>query len=176
VSAGGANLAPLQDVIPKRTSGQASLDQPIETLALMAGKQGRPPTAVERMAGAVTEWTGRTSTFMWALTLVVVWIVSGPLFHFSDSWQLVINTVTNLVTFLMVFLIQRSQNKDTLVLQIKVNELIAANRGPQSSLIAIERLSEDELRLLQQRIIGLAQLPQVDAASSMPQVAEGTRH
>jgi len=63
------------------------------------------------MAGVVTEWTGRTSAFMWALTLVVVWTVSGPLFHFSDSWQLVINTITNLVTFLLAFLIQRAQTK-----------------------------------------------------------------
>ena len=110
------------------------------------------------MAGVVTEWTGRTSAFVWALMLVVVWIVSGPIFRFSDSWQLVINTVTNLVTFLMVFLIQRAQNKDTLALQIKVNELIAAHQGPHNSLIAIEQLSEDELRLLQQRILRLARL------------------
>jgi len=141
-----------------RASEAAPLDQRIESLALMARKTGHPPTAAERMAGVVTEWTGRTSAFMWALILVVVWIVSGPLFHFSDSWQLVINTVTNLVTFLMVFLIQRAQNKDTLALQIKVNELIAAHRGPHNSLIAIEQLSEDELRLLQQRILRLARL------------------
>jgi low affinity Fe/Cu permease len=110
------------------------------------------------MAGAVTEWTGRTSAFMWALTLVVAWIIIGPLFHFSDSWQLIINTATNLVTFLMVFLIQRSQNKDTLALQIKLNELIAAHQGAHNSVIAIEQLSEDELRQLEDRILTLARL------------------
>ena len=158
----GVDLALVPLVIPKRArdSQTTPLDQRIESLALMARKRGHPPTAVERMAGVVTEWTGRTSAFMWALTLVVVWIISGPLFHFSDSWQLVINTATNLVTFLMVFLIQRAQNKDTLALQIKVNELIAGHEGTHNSLIAIEQLSEDELRLLQQRILRLARLSQ----------------
>src|SRR5262245_55886615 len=127
------------------------------------------------MAGAVTEWTGRTSAFMWALTLVIVWIISGPLFHFSDSWQLIINTATNLVTFLMVFLIQRAQNKDTLALQIKVNELIAAHQGLHNSVIAIEQLSEDEFRLLQQRILTLARLSQSSDVSSVAPVAENSR-
>jgi low affinity Fe/Cu permease len=171
------NLAVLPLVLTERTrtSEIAPLDQRIENLALIARKRGHPPTAVERMAGTVTEWTGRTSAFMWALTLVVAWIISGPLFHFSDSWQLVINTVTNLVTFLMVFLIQRAQNKDTLALQIKVNELIAAHQGPHNSVIAIEQLSEDELRLLEQRILTLARLSQRGDVSSMAPVAEDSR-
>lgn len=171
----GVTLALLPLVIPKRTrdSETTPLDRRIESLALMARQRGHPPTAVERMAGVVTEWTGRTSAFMWALTLVVAWIISGPIFHFSDSWQLVINTATNLVTFLMVFLIQRAQNKDTMALQIKVNELIAAHHGPHNSLIAIEQLSEEELRLLQRRILRLARLSQQRSdATSVPPVGE----
>ena len=103
-----------------------------------------------------TEWTGHTSAFAWALVLVVGWTLSGPFFHYSDTWQLVINTVTNLVTFLMVFLIQRAQNKDTMALQLKVNELIAAQKGAHNSLIAIEELSEEELRTLHDRFLRLA--------------------
>ena len=91
----------------------------------------------------------------------------GPLFHYSDTWQLFINTVTNLVTFLMVFLIQRSQNKDTLALQLKVNELIAAQRGAHNSMINIESLSETELRSLMERFSHLAEGLQGNAATSV---------
>src|SRR6202171_4507053 len=110
----------------------------------MSAVQGlNPPSvirlegALERMAGTVAQWTAQTMAFVWAVLLVVGWAVVGPVFHYSDTWQLFINTVTNLVTFLMVFLIQRAQNKDTLALQIKVNELIAAQKGAHNSLIAI---------------------------------------
>src|SRR5256714_5628451 len=113
---------------------------------------------IERISDAATEWTGRTTAFMFAVLLVVGWTLSGPLFHYSDTWQLFINTVTNLVTFLMVFLIQRAQNKDTLALQLKVNELIAAQKGARNALIAVEQLSEEELRVLQDRFLRLAQV------------------
>jgi low affinity Fe/Cu permease len=93
---------------------------------------------LERLGTAGTRWTGGNSSFLWALLLVIGSALVGPLFHYSDTWQLFINTVTNLVTFLMVFLIQRSQNKDTLALQLKVNELIAAQRGAHNSMINIE--------------------------------------
>src|SRR3984893_16045856 len=87
--------------------------------------------------------------------------------HYSDTWQLFINTVTNLVTFLMVFLIQRSQNKDTLALQLKVNELIAAQKGAHNSLINIEQLSEDELRSLRGRFARLVDAVQASNATSV---------
>jgi low affinity Fe/Cu permease len=100
---------------------------------------------VERAGTAITRWTGQTSAFLAALLLVVGWAAVGPVLHYSENWQLFINTLPNLVTFLMVFLIQRAQNKDTLALQLKVNELIAAQSGAHNSLINIETLSEDEL-------------------------------
>src|SRR5437764_15401566 len=99
------------------------------TLDQSAAASRQTVRLVERISAAATEWTGRTTAFMFAVLLVVGWTLSGPLFHYSDTWQLFINTVTNLVTFLMVFLIQRAQNKDTLALQLKVNELIAAQHG-----------------------------------------------
>ena len=83
---------------------------------------------MERMAQAATRWTGGSLAFSLALGVVAVWLVTGPLFGFSDTWQLVINTGTTIITFLMVFLIQRTQNKDALALQLKLNELVAAVR------------------------------------------------
>ena len=122
---------------------------------------------LERLGTAVTRWTGGNPAFLWALLLVIGWALVGPLFHYSDTWQLFINTVTNLVTFLMVFLIQRSQNKDTLALQLKVNELIAAQRGAHNSMINIESLSETELRSLKERFSHLAEGLQGNAATSV---------
>lgn len=102
----------------------------------------------ERMSSAVTRWTGSTSAFMIALATVAVWGLTGPLFHYSDTWQLVINTSTTIVTFLMVFLIQRAQNKDSLAVQLKLNELVAAIEGASNRLIDVEDLDEKELRAL----------------------------
>ena len=84
---------------------------------------------LERFSRRVTEATGSSSAFMVALLIIIIWIVTGPLFHFSDTWQLVINTGTTIVTFLMVFLIQRSQNKDALAIHLKLNEIVAALEG-----------------------------------------------
>jgi low affinity Fe/Cu permease len=123
---------------------------------------------IERISAAATEWTGRTTAFMFAVLLVIGWMLSGPLFHYSDTWQLFINTVTNLVTFLMVFLIQRAQNKDTLALQLKVNELIAAQHGARNALIAIEQLSEDELRTIHERFLRLAESSRNGAPANAP--------
>jgi len=111
---------------------------------------------LERFTTAATNWSGRNSAFAVAAALVIGWLISGPILHFSDRWELFINTVTSVVTFLMVFVIQRAQNKDTLALQLKVNELIAAHKHAHNSLIAIERLSEEELRTLHERFIRLS--------------------
>jgi low affinity Fe/Cu permease len=145
-------------MIPERTraSDTPRYRNRVDAIARLASARRRTVSLVERVSAAATEWTGHTPALVWALALVVGWIVSGPLFRYSDTWQLVINTVTNVVTFLMVFLIQRAQNKDTLALQLKVNELIAAQKGAHNSLIAIERLSEEELRTLQDRFLRLA--------------------
>ncbi len=103
---------------------------------------------VESFSAAVTRWTGRTSAFVAACLIVAVWALSGPLFGYSDTWQLVINTGTTVVTFLMVFLIQRTQNKDAMAIQLKLNELVAAIDGASNRLIDVEDLNEDELKLL----------------------------
>ena len=81
----------------------------------------------------MTAWTGSSWAFALAVTVIVAWLITGPLFHFSDTWQLVINTGTTIVTFLMVFLIQRAQNKDSLAIQLKLNELVAAIRAPATA-------------------------------------------
>jgi len=103
----------------------------------------------ETMSSIVTRWAGSTPAFGVALAVIVTWAIIGPVFHFSDTWQLVINTGTTIVTFLMVFLIQRSQNKDSLAIHIKLNEIVAALEGASNRLIDAESLSEDELRILE---------------------------
>ncbi len=104
--------------------------------------------AFEQFSSVVTEATGSSWAFLTALSIIIIWIVSGPLFHFSDTWQLVINTGTTIVTFLMVFLIQKSQNKDALATQIKLNELIATHSEASNRLLNVEDLTEVELRAL----------------------------
>lgn len=108
----------------------------------------------------LAQWTaahaGRASTFCLALAVIVVWAVSGPIFGFSDTWQLIINTGTTIVTFLMVFLIQNSQNRDARALQIKLDELIRATRGAHNGLLDLEKLEEAELQRFQQRYEQLA--------------------
>ena len=103
---------------------------------------------LERLSMDVTKWTGSSSAFALACCVVLVWLLSGPLFDYSDTWQLVINTGTTIVTFLMVFLIQRSQNKDALAIQLKLNELVAAVEGASNRLIDVEDFSEEELETL----------------------------
>jgi low affinity Fe/Cu permease len=102
----------------------------------------------EKFAARVTRITGRPTAFLLALAVIILWIVSGPIFEFSDTWQLVINTGTTIVTFLMVFLIQQMQNKDSLAIQIKLNEIVAAMDGASNRLINVEDLTEDELIVL----------------------------
>ncbi|MEQ1818979.1 MAG: low affinity iron permease family protein [Terricaulis sp.] len=107
--------------------------------------------AFTKFAGAVSKWTGRPLAFILCLTLVVVWALSGPLFGFSDTWQLVINTTTTIVTFLMVFLIQNTQNRDNAALQAKLDELIRAGDS-DNEFIGIEHLSDEELEKILKRV------------------------
>lgn len=102
----------------------------------------------ESFAGKMTKFTGSTPAFITALALIIVWLVTGPIFGFSDTWQLVINTGTTIITFLMVFLIQRAQNKDSLALHLKLNELVASTKGASNRLISAEDLNEEELTIL----------------------------
>lgn len=102
----------------------------------------------ERISYYCALYTGTTGAFIVALMLVIVWLATGPLFGFSDTWQLVINTGTTIITFLMVFLIQRNQNKDSRAMHLKLNELIASLKGPSNRLIDVEDLTEDEIETL----------------------------
>lgn len=102
----------------------------------------------EKFSSAVTKSTGSSAAFIIAALSVIVWLVSGPFFGYSDTWQLVINTSTTIITFLMVFLIQRSQNKESLAIQLKLNELIASSRQASNRLIDVEDLTEDEMKAL----------------------------
>src|SRR3954467_12555534 len=110
----------------------------------------------EALSESVTRWTGTTAAFASAIGIIVVWAVLGPIFGYSDTWQLVINTGTTIVTFLMVFLIQRTQNKDALALHLKLNELVAAMEGASNRLVDVEALGEGELKILRQHYHELA--------------------
>jgi low affinity Fe/Cu permease len=102
-------------------------------------------TMFGRLAAKTSQLAGKGTTFLLATAVVVLWAITGPIFHYSDTWQLVINTGTTIVTFLMVFLIQNSQNRDSLALQVKLNELIMATKGARNSIACIEDASEEEL-------------------------------
>jgi low affinity Fe/Cu permease len=134
---------------------------------------------LERFSNAVTRWTGGSLAFGLACLVIVVWATTGPLFGFSDTWQLVINTGTTIVTFLMVFLIQRTQNKDSLALHLKLNELVAAMMGASNRLIDVEDLSEEELTTLHahyQHLVKLArQDGRFDESHSIEEAAERHR-
>jgi low affinity Fe/Cu permease len=102
----------------------------------------------EGFASKVTQATGSTPAFIIALLIIIIWCISGLFFHYSENWQLVINTSTTIITFLMVFLIQKSQNKDSLAIQLKLNELVAAHEFASNRLVNVENMSEDELKII----------------------------
>jgi low affinity Fe/Cu permease len=103
---------------------------------------------LEVFSRQATAASGSATAFLLAVLVIVAWLATGPLFHYSDTWQLVINTGTTIVTFLMVFLIQRAQNKDAVAIQLKLNELIAATAGASNHLISVEQRPERELQIL----------------------------
>jgi low affinity Fe/Cu permease len=135
-----------------------------------------------RMAKWASRFTGRPLCFALALLVVLGWIVTGPIFRYSNTWQLVINTGTTIVTFLMVFLIQNAQNRDTEAIQLKLDELIRATRGAHNALLDLEELEEHELDEFRARYAALAKAarecmdddetergtPEVDAPRSQP--------
>lgn len=119
------------------------------------GANGARGSGVQQKFGlfaqAVSRIAGRPATFLLALLIVIIWAVTGPLFGFSDTWQLVINTGTTIVTFLMVFLIQNTQNRDTLAIQLKLSELILAMKDVSNEFATIEDLSDEELEALHEQ-------------------------
>jgi low affinity Fe/Cu permease len=112
----------------------------------------------EKSSAVITRATGSPIAFLIAITVIIIWAVTGPVFHFSDTWQLVINTGTTIITFLMVFVIQQAQNKDSLAIQLKLNELIACQERASNRLIDVEDLSQDELETLKKFYIRLSEL------------------
>jgi low affinity Fe/Cu permease len=145
----------------------------------VAPQEARNPGApAETIAARVTEWVGSSKGLTAAVLVIVLWAASGPIFGWSDTWQLVINTGTTIITFLMVFLIQRTQNKDGLAIQLKLNELVAAMRGASNRLIEVEDLSEEELKLLRahyRRLVDMARADIDISASHSIEEAE-SRH
>lgn len=111
-----------------------------------------------RMAESITRFSGSTAAFMVAASVVLMWGATGPLFHYSETWQLVINTGTTTITFLMVFLIQRAQNKDSVVLHLKLNELITVTQSASNRLINAQDFSEEEIKVLHDFYCALAEL------------------
>src|SRR5205085_6830723 len=122
----------------------------------------RSDSYLARLSRWAAEWSGSSAAFGLAVATIVIWLVTGPFFEFSDTWQLIINTGTTIVTFLMVFLIQRVQNKDSLAIHLKLNELVAALTGASNRLINIEDFSEDEVAALHRHYAHLIQLAQKD--------------
>ena len=112
----------------------------------------------EKTSAAVTRVTGSSNAFFIALLVILAWAITGPIFNYSDTWQLVINTGTTIITFLMVFLIQQAQNKDSLAIQLKLNELIACEERASNRLIDVEDLTQEELEILKKFYIRLSEL------------------
>jgi low affinity Fe/Cu permease len=133
------------------------------TSVSLAKRFGR---ALEVFSRKTTEWTGSSVAFAVALGVVLVWLITGPFFHYSDTWQLVINTGTTIVTFLMVFLIQRSQNKDSIAVHIKLNEIVAVLEGASNRLIAVESLSEEEIKTISAHFQRLAEMAKCEESLS----------
>ena len=111
-----------------------------------------------RFAHRTANWTGHPVAFFLAITVIVVWIVTGPIFNYSDTWQLIINTGTTIVTFLMVFLIQNTQNRDMMTMQLKLSELVLGVKGAKNSFAAVEDLTDEELEALHQECRARAEM------------------
>lgn len=153
-----------KDYIQKQEGAnqQDNKTQPYTQKLAGPDRKRRKPSKIgrifDRFSGKVTVITGSPWAFIVAFLVIIVWAVSGPIFHYSDTWQLVINTGTTIVKFLMVFVIQQSQNKDTMALQMKLNELIASNKSASNRLIDVEDLTEEELMLIKDYYIKLSSI------------------
>ena len=135
------------------------------------GTNGKPPEAVNhwfhRFACKTADVMGSAWAFFAAITIIIVWALLGPVFHYSDSWQLVINTGTTIITFLMVFLIQNTQNRDAKAFHLKLNELIHAIKGARNTMMNLEDMTDDELAELKK---------QFDKISGSRQEQQNARH
>jgi low affinity Fe/Cu permease len=114
----------------------------------------------ERFANWATIATGSSGAFITAVSVIIIWLITGPIFKYSDTWQLIINTSTTIITFLMVFLIQKSQNKDSKAIHLKLNELLASHEGTSNRMVDVEDLTEEDLDRLHKFYIQLSNLAQ----------------
>jgi low affinity Fe/Cu permease len=130
---------------------------------------------IETLSGKITLWAGSTTAFVVAVGMIAAWALSGPLFGFSNGWQLLINTSTTMITFLMVFLIQRAQNKDAAAIHLKLNELLAAVEGASNRMIDIESLSEKDLAALATRYAELTKLTRAEGTPTKSHSIEEAR-
>lgn len=132
-------------------------------LVRLQEKDMRSSALYSTFAKSTARHSGRPGVFVLAVLIIILWIISGPFFHYSDTWQLVINTGTTIVTFLMVFLIQNTQNRDTEAIQIKLDELIRATKGAHNSLLDLEELEESTLNSFRKRYEALAAAARAEA-------------
>jgi low affinity Fe/Cu permease len=126
----------------------------------MSTKANDDISGFERISNTITTYSGSSGVFLAAIGFILLWGLSGPVFHFSNTWLLIVNTVTSIITFLMVFLIQKSQNKESIAVQLKLNELIAANNNASNRLLNIQDLSEEQLNTLYEHYRTLVELTQ----------------
>src|SRR5882757_7579897 len=126
----------------------------------MSAQENDKISGFEKVSNTITTYSGSSGVFMLAIFLILVWGVSGPIFQFSNTWLLIVNTGTSIITFLMVFLIQKSQNKESIAVQLKLNELIAASNYASNRLLNIQDLSEHELDTLHEHYKSLVELTQ----------------
>jgi low affinity Fe/Cu permease len=134
----------------KKTTAAAKSTDAVKSMTVAAKKKnkGKASEWFSRFAQQTATVTGKPLTFILAVVIIIVWAISGPIFNYSDTWQLIINTSTTIVTFLMVFIIQNSQNRESLALQLKMSELVLAASGARNSMADIEDMSEDDLERL----------------------------
>jgi low affinity Fe/Cu permease len=141
----------------KNSTLEKNINAEIEESPSLRSKKGFKAW-FERAAASITKAAGSSTAFLMAVAVILVWAVTGPIFRYSDTWQLVINTGTTIITFLMVFIIQQSQNKDSLAIQLKLNELIACEERASNRLIDVEDLTQEELEVLKKFYVRLSEL------------------
>ena len=172
-----ADMAKTKNGKPGNGHNEHHRKLPSESVRKIFAAHQKPPGWFERFARETALLAGRPPTFFLAVTVILIWAVTGPLFGFSDTWQLVINTGTTIITFLMVFLIQQSQNRDTMAVQIKLAELIIAVEAAHNALATAEDLSEQELMALHKEFSKQAEntLKRLEAKRGKHSVREALR-
>jgi len=141
----------------RKDHSKEDIDESADMLAA-EGKSNKLSRQFEKISNFITRAAGRPATSIASIVLVLIWAATGPFFGYSEDWQLIINTSTTIITFLMVFVIQTSANKDTIAVQIKLNELIAANKNASNRLIDVEDLTAAELEVLKRFYVKLSDL------------------